>query len=106
MPLKKYSFFIFVLIWLIASAGTSCADDAAALDLIHTQGCKGCHNLAGQGGTLGPALDGVGNRLTHLQLRQKLVNPKKSKPESLMPDYSHLTITELELLTDFLFSLR
>ena len=106
MRLKKYSFFILTLVCFIASVGTGYSDDAAALDLIHAQGCKGCHKLDTKGGVLGPALDGVGNRLTHLQLRQKLLNPKKSKPDSIMPDYRHLTSTELELITDFLFSLR
>ena len=106
MPLKKCSFYILTLICFIASGGTSYTDDTSVLDLMHIQGCKGCHTLDDTGGTFGPALDGVGSRLSHLQLRQKLIKPKESVPTSRMPDYRHLTTTELELLINHLASLR
>ncbi len=106
MPLKKYSFFMLMLICFNTSIGTSFAADVEAVNLMHIQGCKGCHTLDDSGGTLGPVLDGVGNRLTPRQLRQKLINPKKSAPTSRMPDYRHLTTAELELLIEYLSSLR
>ena len=84
----------------------SYAAEMKAMDLIHIQGCKGCHSLDGRGGTLGPVLDGVGSRLTWEQLKQKLVNPKNNKPTSVMPDYRHLSTSELQQLTDYLAHLR
>ena len=103
--LKKY-FIILALFCFIASANTSYADDAAAMNLIQIQGCKGCHRLNEEGGILGPALDGVGNRLTYEQIKQKILYPEKQKPASLMPDYRHLTPIELDQLIDYLASRR
>ena len=106
MGYKKYSFFLLVLSGFITWTSLSYAAEMKAMDQIHIQGCKGCHSLDGMGGTFGPVLDGVGNRLTWEQLKQKLVYPKKSKPTSVMPDYRHLSTSELQLLTDYLAHLR
>jgi sulfur-oxidizing protein SoxX len=38
-------------------------------------------------GTLGPALDGVGNRYTAGELRLRLVDPKVINPHTVMPAY-------------------
>ena len=89
---KKYSFFLIALSCFIIWTSLSYAAEMKAMDLIHIQGCKGCHSLDGRGGTLGPVLDGVGSRLTWEQLKQKLVNPKNNKPTSVMPDYRHLQL--------------
>jgi uncharacterized protein len=40
-----------------------------------TAACLRCHSLAGEGGLIGPALDGVGTRLTHEQLLDSLLDP-------------------------------
>lgn len=40
-----------------------------------TASCLRCHSLAGEGGLIGPALDDVGNRLTHEQLLDSLLDP-------------------------------
>ena len=82
------------------------ADDAPALDLINSQGCKGCHRLKGEGGTVGPDLTDVGKRLTPQQLRQVLVAPQSVKPGSLMPSFAHLSDQELDRLVDFLSGQR
>lgn len=103
---RKYSFFLLLLSGFITWTSLSHATEMEAMNLIHIQGCKGCHGLDGKGGTLGPVLDGVGSRLTEEQLKQKLINPKKSKPTSVMPDYRHLSTSELQLLTDYLAHLR
>lgn len=53
--------------------------------------CTLCHSgpfpLGTPQGNLGPPLDGVGARLSAAQLRQKLINPLRDQPDSLMPAY-------------------
>ena len=92
----------YLLTLLIFSAFTipSQAEEITIRDLIHTQGCKGCHIIEGTGGTFGPSLDNVGQSLLREQLRRKLIDPKKGNSSSLMPDSRHLTEQELALLTD------
>jgi len=38
-------------------------------------------------GTIGPNLDGVGNRLDAAQIRLRLVDPARANPDSVMPGY-------------------
>lgn len=48
---------------LLAFSIPSQAEEITIRDLIHAQGCKGCHIIEGTGGTFGPSLDKVGQRL-------------------------------------------
>jgi nitric oxide reductase subunit C len=53
----------------------------------YTSVCKACHSVSGNGGgTLGPALDGVGSRLTAAELDLWLSDPPAVKPGTLMPN--------------------
>ncbi len=78
------------------------AEEISARSLLLSQGCKGCHAFEGDGGTLGPALDKVGSRLTVFQIEQILLNPKLSNPDSVMPSFKHLKDEERKSLADFL----
>lgn len=78
------------------------ADDAQARNLINSLGCKGCHSFEGSGGTLGPALDGIGKRLDKDRIKSKMLSPKASNPASMMPAYGHLSQEDLTALIDFL----
>lgn len=65
----------------------------AALAANRSQGlCVLCHALPGQPtalqGTIGPALDGVGARLSPELLRQRLLAPERFNPDTVMPSYS------------------
>lgn len=65
----------------------------AALAANRSQGlCVLCHALPGQPtalhGTIGPALDGVGARLSPEALRQRLLAPERFNPDTVMPSYS------------------
>jgi ubiquinol-cytochrome c reductase cytochrome b subunit len=82
------------------------ADDARARELINSLGCKGCHQLAGEGGTLGPAFDGMGTRLKEKDIREQLVNPKGKNPKTMMPAFANLPEKDLKVLVDYLQSLK
>lgn len=59
--------------------------------------CVACHSVGGTGGMVGPALDGVGNRLTAAELDRWLADPPAVKPGTAMPklDMPDATRTEL-----------
>jgi len=102
---KKTSYLLTLFIFLAFSIPSQ-AEEITIRDLIHAQGCKGCHIIEGTGGTFGPSLDKVGQRLPLEQIRQKLIDPKTGNSSSLMPDSRHLTEQELDRLTLFLSALR
>ena len=68
---------------------------------IFNQLCVACHALGGQGGAVGPALDGVGNRKTAAEITAWLRDPPGVKPGTAMPKLP-LTEGELDELTAFL----
>jgi nitric oxide reductase subunit C len=65
--------------------------------LVFNQLCIACHSLGGQGGTVGPALDGVGSRIDAETIRKRLNDPTSVKADAKMPKLplSQETITEL-----------
>lgn len=65
--------------------------------LVFNQMCVACHSLGGQGGQVGPALDGVGSRVDAETIRKRLHDPLSVKADSKMPKLplSEETITEL-----------
>lgn len=52
---------------------------------IYNQMCVACHSLEGQGGSIGPALDGVGSRLDPDFIKKWLKDPKSINANSKMP---------------------
>ena len=63
--------------------------------------CLTCHSLGGQGGQVGPALDGVGERRDAAWIREHLRNPQAVTPESSMPRFD-FTEHEIRALSEFL----
>ncbi|WP_199873509.1 sulfur oxidation c-type cytochrome SoxX [Ideonella sp. A 288] len=75
-----------------ADAPTGDATRGAALVASRSQGlCVLCHAVPGvpasQQGTLAPDLAGAGARWSAAQLRERLVDPERLNPGSLMPSY-------------------
>jgi nitric oxide reductase subunit C len=64
---------------------------------IFNQMCIACHSLQKQGGSVGPALDEVGDRRDYDNLVAWLTDPQAVKPGAKMPKLplSHTDITEL-----------
>lgn len=48
--------------------------------------CVACHSVAGQGGAVGPALDGVAGRFSPEELDRWLADPNSVKPGTAMPN--------------------
>jgi nitric oxide reductase subunit C len=63
--------------------------------------CLPCHTLGGKGGSVGPSLDGVGNKYNKIYLRKWLSNPRSVKPKTTMPKLP-LKKAELTELVEFL----
>ena len=72
---------------------------------IFNQLCVACHALGGQGGQVGPALDGVGHRKTPAEIAAWLADPPAIKPGTQMPKLP-LTDGQRQELTAFLSTLK
>jgi mono/diheme cytochrome c family protein len=91
---------------LVLTSPVAAAEPATGAQLIQSKGCRGCHQLGGSGGSLGPALDKVGGRLPADKIRQILQNPKSRNPSSIMPSFAHLPAEEIKTLVDYLAGLK
>src|SRR5947208_10937623 len=70
--------------------------------VLQNKQCRNCHSLDGSGGQRGPALDGVGNRLTGDQLVRQVIQGGGN-----MPAYGkNLKPAEVEALVAFMKTLR
>jgi ubiquinol-cytochrome c reductase cytochrome b subunit len=97
----------------VMDAGTSIATPVAYVEgrsplelqgalVVQNKQCRNCHRLGGQGGARGPALDGVGTRLTRDQLIRQVLQGGGN-----MPAYGkNLTPAEVNALVAFLETLR
>jgi nitric oxide reductase subunit C len=72
---------------------------------IFNQMCLACHSLEGQGGVVGPALDGVGNRRSYDNLVAWITDPPQQKPGTLMPQLP-LTQADIVELASFLSKMK
>jgi nitric oxide reductase subunit C len=68
---------------------------------IFNQMCVACHALGGQGGNVGPALDGVGSRRDAAYIAHWLRDPIAMKPDARMPKLP-LTDGQIDELVAFL----
>ncbi len=77
-----------------------------ALELIHVLGCKGCHKIQDEGGSLAPNLTQIGSRLTAEQIKEFLTAPVSTRRNGFMPSYNSLSQQELQIISDYLYNLR
>lgn len=73
--------------------------------LVFNQMCIACHTLEGQGGKIGPVLDGVGSRRDANFIRTWLKDPTAVKADSKMPKLP-LSENDITELTAFLSLLK
>lgn len=67
--------------------------------------CLACHQIGGEGGYVGPPLDGVGSRLRPGWIYKWLQNPQRYRPDTIEPNEG-LGEHELLALTAYLSSLK
>lgn len=63
-----------------------------------------CHRIKGKGGSLGPVLDNVGDRLQPSWIYHWILNPQKYIPDTIEPK-SGMTLTEAQKIVAYLMSL-
>ena len=93
---------------LLSGSGAGQSSEKAASSSqpkVFNQMCAACHSLNGQGGNIGPALDGVGSRMDKDYLTKWLTDPNLVKPGTQMPKLP-LTPEEIDALATYLFSLK
>lgn len=80
----------------LALAQATTSDSVAEAPTTFKQMCVACHSVRGQGGQIGPALDGVKTRRDTEYLTNWLHDPLAIKPDSRMPK---LPLTEEDITT-------
>jgi nitric oxide reductase subunit C len=73
--------------------------------VVFNQMCTACHAVAGQGGRVGPALDGVGKKFDKNYLVKWLKDPASIKADSKMPKLP-LTDQNIEDVANYLSGLK
>ena len=73
-----------------------------ARNLINSQGCKACHTLDGNGGVIAGSFETMREKLTRVQVRAQLVNPERKHGNDKIPDFSHLSEKEIDVLVNFI----
>lgn len=76
-----------------------------AKPMVFNQMCTACHTLQGQGGNVGPNLDGIGSRRDLAYLKKWLTNPFELKADSKMPKMP-LAEKDIDELANFLANLK
>lgn len=66
--------------------------------------CRGCHVIAGDGGLIGPVLDGVASRTSREALTRTIRDPSSTMPGTVMPP-QRMPDAEVQRLVDYLLTL-
>lgn len=64
--------------------------------------CIRCHAIGGSGGSLGPALDSVGDKYDAAAIARYAANPASVDPASKMPPFTDASPDDLKAIGDFL----
>ena len=83
------------------------ATEVLGRELLAAQGCTSCHVINGQGGSVGPSLDGIAARRGPAYIHSYIENPKSLNPNASMPSFlPPLTHEQVEDITQYLLTLR
>ena len=89
-----------------ASDASSSPAASAGRQVYEAHGCEACHSIAGQGGSGGPALTDVGNRLSRDKLQVLLRDMRAGKNDKMPPLPAETTDEQIKNLADYLASLK
>ena len=102
--------FLIILLCGIFSMAAIAANDTPKIDpeleLIQVLGCKGCHIIHDDGGSLAVDLTQVGSRLTAIQIELLLTADTSTRTKGFMPSYSSLPKKDLQRISNYLYNLR
>jgi cbb3-type cytochrome oxidase cytochrome c subunit len=71
-------------------------------ELFLSEGCASCHSFKGHGGETAPDLTAVGERQSTLWIMSQIKDPKSHNPDSRMPEFGHLSISERYAIARYL----
>ncbi|MHA1566683.1 MAG: c-type cytochrome [Alphaproteobacteria bacterium] len=80
--------------------------------VLENNACGACHDIAGSGADIGPALAGIGERLDREGLRQAILQPNADIVEGYEADImpqdlgTYMWAVELEMVIDYLLALQ
>ena len=77
-------------------------NDAQARKLINSQGCKACHQLEGDGGTLSLSFEEMRENLDRQDIRASLANREGRHGNVKIYDFSHLGDDDINALVTFI----
>lgn len=81
------------------------AEVRAGKQLFARNQCSMCHAINGEGGTIGPALNGVGHKLSRDQIAQRLEGKRAASDQMPLVD-PKLSPQQVQELTDYLLTLK
>ena len=58
----------------------------SGIELIQRYGCRGCHRIGGDGGTIGPSLEELFQRRDEDWVRDQIQRPRAHNPKTVMPE--------------------
>lgn len=93
------------LLFPVATVGADTVVEQRNRPKVFNQMCIACHALGGQGGDVGPSLDGIGDRMTQDEIVVWLTDPQEVQPGTAMPDLP-LSEADIRELAAFLSTLR
>ena len=82
----------------LATSSTASPTGRTDAPKIYGELCVACHSQGGSGGNVGPALDGVGSRMSGSELSAWLKDPQAIKPNTAMPNLNLAEADRKELV--------
>ena len=97
---------LYISLLIITPCSALAQETNQALELIHGLGCKSCHTIKGEGGTLAPDLTDIGSRMTVAQISHRLRVQSSSEDSKFMPSYAILPEDDIQFISQYLYNLR
>lgn len=86
----------------VSPACSEAQDSGPARKLINSQGCKACHTLEGDGGSVAGSFEEIRANLSRTEIRRQLINQEQKHGKGTIPDFSHLSEEEIDALVNFI----
>ena len=58
----------------------------SGMELVQSYGCRGCHRIGGEGGTIGPSLENLFQRRDEDWVMDQIQRPRAHNPKTVMPE--------------------